>query len=131
MENWIEYRYRFWYRYRPKFMVSDWYRIETKKAGIAHHYWWHMIWWQNLSQMFRRSHCVPAHYVCKMTTIFKICQIPALPPGLYWSSNSPLTGCVFVFNFFRESILISYTAGFHEGRLFSYLQVDKNEEKTN
>ena len=34
----IEYRYRFWYRYRPKFMVSDWYRIETKKAGIAHHY---------------------------------------------------------------------------------------------
>jgi hypothetical protein len=28
----IEYRYRFWYRYRPKFMVSDWYRIETKKA---------------------------------------------------------------------------------------------------
>ena len=26
------------YRYRPKFMVSDWYRIETKKAGIAHHY---------------------------------------------------------------------------------------------
>ena len=35
----IEYRYRFWYRYRPKFMVSDWYRIEPKKAGIAHHYW--------------------------------------------------------------------------------------------
>jgi hypothetical protein len=34
----IEYRYRFWYRYRPKFVVSDWYRIETKKAGIAHHY---------------------------------------------------------------------------------------------
>ena len=34
----IEYRYRFWYWYRPKFMVSDWYRIETKKAGIAHHY---------------------------------------------------------------------------------------------
>ena len=34
----IEYRYRFWYRYRRKFMVSDWYRIETKKAGIAHHY---------------------------------------------------------------------------------------------
>ena len=34
----IEYRYRIWYRYRPKFMVSDWYRIETKKAGIAHHY---------------------------------------------------------------------------------------------
>ena len=34
----IEYRYRFWYRYRPKFMVSDWYRIETKKDGIAHHY---------------------------------------------------------------------------------------------
>jgi hypothetical protein len=35
----IEYRYRFWYW--PKFMVSDWYRIETKKAGIgriAHHY---------------------------------------------------------------------------------------------
>jgi hypothetical protein len=32
----IEYRYRFWYR--PKFMVSDWYRIEPKKAGIAHHY---------------------------------------------------------------------------------------------
>ena len=30
-------RYRFWYRYRPKFMVSDWYRIETIKAGIAHH----------------------------------------------------------------------------------------------
>jgi hypothetical protein len=29
--------------------------------------------------MFRRSHCVPAHYICKMTTIFKICQIP-LPP---------------------------------------------------
>ena len=26
------------YRYRPKFMVSDWYRIEPKKAGIAHHY---------------------------------------------------------------------------------------------
>ena len=34
----IEYRYRFWYRYRPKFMVSDWYRIEPKKAGIARHY---------------------------------------------------------------------------------------------
>ena len=33
----IEYRYRFWYR--PKFMVSDWYRIEPKKAGIAHHYY--------------------------------------------------------------------------------------------
>ena len=33
----IEYRYRFWYRYRPKFMESDWYRIEPKKAGIAHH----------------------------------------------------------------------------------------------
>ena len=33
-----EYRYRFWYRYRPKLMVSDWYRIETKKAGISHHY---------------------------------------------------------------------------------------------
>ena len=33
-----KYRYRFWYRYRRKFMVSDWYRIETKKAGIAHHY---------------------------------------------------------------------------------------------
>jgi hypothetical protein len=28
-------------------------------------------------------------------------------------------------------ILISYTAGFHEGRLFSYLQVYKNEEKIN
>ena len=37
----------------------------------------------------------------------------------------------FVFNFFRDAILISYTAGFHEGRLFSYLQVYKNEEKTN
>ena len=36
-----------------------------------------------------------------------------------------------VFNFFRDAILISYTAGFHEGRLFSYLQVYKNEEKTN
>jgi hypothetical protein len=36
----------------------------------------------------------------------------------------------FVFNFFRDAILISYTAGFHEGRLFSYLQVYKNEEKT-
>ena len=36
---------------------------------------------------------------------------------------------VFVFNFFRDAILISYTAGFHEGRLFSYLQVYKNEEK--
>ena len=34
----IEYRYRFWYRYRPKFMVSDWYRIEPQKAGMAHHY---------------------------------------------------------------------------------------------
>ena len=34
----IEYQYRFWYRYRPKFMVSDWYRIEPQKAGIAHHY---------------------------------------------------------------------------------------------
>jgi hypothetical protein len=56
-----------------------------------------MIWWQNLSQMFRRSHCVPAHYICKMTTIFKICQIP-LPPGLYWSSNSPLTGYTFSSN---------------------------------
>jgi hypothetical protein len=31
----IEYRYRFWYRYRPKFMVSDWYRIETKKASLT------------------------------------------------------------------------------------------------
>ncbi len=38
---------------------------------------------------------------------------------------------VFVFNFFRDAILISYTAGLHEGRLFSYLQVYKNEEKTN
>jgi hypothetical protein len=37
---------------------------------------------------------------------------------------------IFVFNFFRDAILISYTAGFHEGRLFSYLQVYKNEEKT-
>ncbi len=36
-----------------------------------------------------------------------------------------------VFNFFRDAILISYTAGFHEGRLFSYLHVYKNEEKTN
>ena len=26
----LKYRYRFWYRYRPKFMVSDWYRIEKK-----------------------------------------------------------------------------------------------------
>jgi hypothetical protein len=34
-----------------------------------------------------------------------------------------------VFNFFRDAILISYTAGFHEGRLFSYLQVYRNEEK--
>jgi hypothetical protein len=39
--------------------------------------------------------------------------------------------CMYVFNFFRDAILISYTAGFHEGRLFSYLQVYKNEEKTN
>ena len=31
-----EYRYRFWYQYRRKFMVSAWYRIEAKKAGIAH-----------------------------------------------------------------------------------------------
>ncbi len=39
---------------------------------------------------------------------------------------------MYVFNFFRDAILISYiTAGFHEGRLFSYLQVYKNEEKTN
>jgi hypothetical protein len=38
---------------------------------------------------------------------------------------------VFVFNFFRDAILISYTAGFHEGRLFSYLQIYKNEEKNN
>jgi hypothetical protein len=38
---------------------------------------------------------------------------------------------LYVFNFFRDAILISYTAGFHEGRLFSYLQVYKNEEKTN
>jgi hypothetical protein len=30
---------------------------------------------------------------------------------------------MYVFNFFRDAILISYTAGFHEGRLFSYLQV--------
>ncbi len=37
---------------------------------------------------------------------------------------------MYVFNFFRNAILISYTAGFHEGRLFSYLQVYKNEEKT-
>ena len=27
--------------------------------------------------------------------------------------------CMYVFNFFRDAILISYTAGFHEGRLFS------------
>ena len=39
--------------------------------------------------------------------------------------------CMYVFNFFRDAILISYTAGFHEGRLFSYLQVYKIEEKTN
>ena len=39
--------------------------------------------------------------------------------------------CMYVFNFFRDAILISYTAGFHEGHLFSYLQVYKNEEKTN
>jgi hypothetical protein len=39
--------------------------------------------------------------------------------------------CMYVFNLFRDAILISYTAGFHEGRLFSYLQVYKNEEKTN
>jgi hypothetical protein len=39
--------------------------------------------------------------------------------------------CMYVFKFFRDAILISYTAGFHEGRLFSYLQVYKNEEKTN
>ena len=39
--------------------------------------------------------------------------------------------CMYVFNFFRDAILISYTAGFHEGRLFSCLQVYKNEEKTN
>ena len=39
--------------------------------------------------------------------------------------------CMYVFNFFRDAILISYTAGFHEGRLFNYLQVYKNEEKTN
>ena len=38
---------------------------------------------------------------------------------------------LYVFHFFRDAILISYTAGFHEGRLFSYLQVYKNEEKTN
>jgi hypothetical protein len=36
---------------------------------------------------------------------------------------------MYVFNFFRDAILISYTAGFHEGRLFSYLQVYENEEK--
>jgi hypothetical protein len=39
----IDYRYRFWYRYRPKFMVSDWYRIEPKKAGIAHHYRFYIL----------------------------------------------------------------------------------------
>ena len=37
--------------------------------------------------------------------------------------------CMYVFNFFRDAILISYTAGFHEGRLFSYLQVYKNEKE--
>jgi hypothetical protein len=36
----IEYRYRFWYRYRPKFMVSDWYRIETKKPVSPITSWW-------------------------------------------------------------------------------------------
>jgi hypothetical protein len=36
---------------------------------------------------------------------------------------------MYVFNFFRDAILISYTAGFHEGRLFSYLQVYKKMKK--
>ena len=36
---------------------------------------------------------------------------------------------MYVLNFFRDAILISYTAGFHERRLFSYLEVYKNEEK--
>jgi hypothetical protein len=31
----IEYRYRFWYRYRPKFMVSDWYRIVSKPKKLV------------------------------------------------------------------------------------------------
>jgi hypothetical protein len=48
----IEYRYRFWYRYRPKFMVSDWYRIEPKKAGIAHHY--HTILPKNMAAALSR-----------------------------------------------------------------------------
>jgi hypothetical protein len=38
---------------------------------------------------------------------------------------------MYAFNFFRDAILISYTAGFHERRLFSYLPVYKNEEKQN
>jgi hypothetical protein len=52
-------------------------------------------------------------------------ETPSLPQRL-----SSLV-CMYVVNFFRDAILISYTAGFHEGRLFSYLQVYKNEEKTN
>ena len=36
---------------------------------------------------------------------------------------------MYVFNFFRDANLISYTAGFHEGRLFSYLQVYKMKKK--
>ncbi len=47
------------------------------------------------------------------------------------STNIGLIQYVFmyVFNFFRDAILISYTAGLHEGRLFSYLQVYKKRRK--
>jgi hypothetical protein len=42
--------------------------------------WRHMIWWQNLSQMFRRSHCVPAHYICKWQQFLKFIKYVPLPP---------------------------------------------------
>ena len=54
-----EYRYRFWYRYRPKFMVSDWYRIESKKAGIAHHYDL-ILWSQDRKHISLRTACSQA-----------------------------------------------------------------------
>jgi hypothetical protein len=59
----IEYRYRFWYRYRPKFMVSDWYRIETKKAGIAHHYLINDNFFLVLNFNSHEKHSIGSEYV--------------------------------------------------------------------
>ena len=65
------------------------------------------------------QHC---HGAPQVIQVYSVCTCHRIPHKFV---------CMYVFNFFRDAILISYTAGFHEGRLFSYLQVYKNEEKTN